>query len=198
MACESSCLCLCLTHAGSHLWNTHKREISTSTRKKENFLFLCLCQCLFYAGSNTIFLMLMLVLVLIAQVGNQALNLKEHFVWISKLGLNHLITWIAGRKCIETPSKRIRTAKVYKYDCWGKHTKLIHDQENIWKSSIFHSENKINGLIHNVRITICLKGATNSDISCLQTFTSFWYSNLPTMKQKKALFQTPIRFWLAY
>ena len=54
--------CLCLTHAGSHLWNKHKREISTSTKNgKVSFscayayayfmpvptrLFLCLCLCL--------------------------------------------------------------------------------------------------------------------------------------------------------
>ena len=41
VAYESSWLCLCLTHASSHLWNKHKREISTSTRR-EKFPFLVL------------------------------------------------------------------------------------------------------------------------------------------------------------
>lgn len=60
MACESLCLFLCLTHAGLHLWNEHKREMTART-KNENFLFFCLCLCLFYVRSHSIFLMLMLM-----------------------------------------------------------------------------------------------------------------------------------------
>lgn len=75
MAYELPCLCLYLTHACSHLWNKHKREICTSTKKGNSFSYAQA----YFTPIPMIFLML--VLVLIAQVGTRLMSLRIWKKW---------------------------------------------------------------------------------------------------------------------